>query len=170
MSIIGTNSANNLTSQLIPGLQGVKTADGTVLSGNFLNIISMLSESSEFNLTTKNNPELLLDASNVDNNFSTLQLLQKFLDEHGLNTKEKMQPELASKFFELLKSADKPIEDIETAIVNELNPQNLPIEKVLIGAALENIKKTLFKMVRLKWLAICQELGLMILARHQIFV
>ena len=53
-----------------------------------------------------------------------------------------MQPELASKFFELLKSADKPLEDIETAIVsNELNPQDLPIEKVLIGAALENIKK-----------------------------
>ena len=77
MSIIGTNSANNLTSQLIPGLQGVKTADGTVLTDNFLNIISMLSESSEFNLTTKNNPKLLLDASNIDNNFSTLQLLQK---------------------------------------------------------------------------------------------
>ena len=46
MSIIGTNSANNLTSQLIPGLQGVKTADGTVLTDNSLNIISMLSESS----------------------------------------------------------------------------------------------------------------------------
>lgn len=142
MSIIATNSANNLTSQLIPGLQGVKTADGTVLTDNFLNIISMLSKSSEFNLTTKNNPELLLDASNIDNNFSTLQLLQKFLDEHGLNTKEKMQPELASKFFELLKSADKPTEDIETAIVNEVNPQDLPTEKVLIGAALENIKKS----------------------------
>ena len=60
--------ANSLNSQLIPGLQGVKTADGTVLSGNFLSIISMLSESSEINLTTKDNPELLLDVSNIDNN------------------------------------------------------------------------------------------------------
>ena len=89
MSIIANNNVNSINSQLIPELQGLKIADGTVINGNFLNIISMLSDSSEFSLTTKENPELLLDVQNTNNNFSTLQLLQKFLDEHGVNTKEK---------------------------------------------------------------------------------
>jgi len=165
MNIIANNNANSLISQLIPGLQGGKTADGTVLTDNFLNIISMLSENSElnlttkdsfnlttndsfnlttndsFNLTTNDSTDLLLDLPNIDNNFSTLQLLQKFLDEHGVNTKEKIQPELASKFFELLKLADIPKENITAAPVDEVNPQGLPIGKVLISAALENIKK-----------------------------
>ena len=106
MNIIVNNNANSVSSQLIPGSQGLETADGSVLNGNFLNIISMLSESSEINLTTKDSPELLLDVSNIDKNFSTVQLLQKFLDEHGVNTKEKIEPDFASKFFKLFKSAD----------------------------------------------------------------
>ena len=162
MSIIANNNVNSINSQLIPELQGLKIADGTVINGNFLNIISMLSDSSEFSLTTKENPELLLDVQNTNNNFSTLQLLQKFLDEHGVNTKEKVQPEVASKFLELFKSVDKPtapfdkptepfdkttgsfdkpIEDIEAAIGNELNLQSLPIGKVLITAALKHLEK-----------------------------
>ena len=93
MNITVNNNANSVSSQLIPGSQGLETADGSILNGNFLNIISMLSESSEINLTTKDSPELLLDVSNIDKNFSTVQLLQKFLDEHGVNTKEKIEPD-----------------------------------------------------------------------------
>ena len=141
MNIIVNNNANSVSSQLIPGSQGLETADGSVLNGNFLNIISMLSESSEINLTTKDSPELLLDVSNIDKNFSTVQLLQKFLDEHGVNTKEKIWPDFASKFFKLFKSADRPLEKIESAINNELNIKGLPTEKILISSALEQIKK-----------------------------
>ena len=141
MNITVNNNANSVSSQLIPGSQGLETADGSVLNGNFLNIISMLSESSEINLTTKDSPEFLLDVSNIDKNFSTVQLLQKFLDEHGVNTKEKIEPDFASKFFKLFKSADRPLEKIESAINNEINIQDLPTEKILISSALEQIKK-----------------------------
>ena len=41
MNITVNNNANSVSSQLIPGSQGLETADGSVLNGNFLNIISI---------------------------------------------------------------------------------------------------------------------------------
>ena len=78
MTIIANNNVNSGNSTLSLGPSVLNSADGVGLTGNFLDIISMLSQNSDLNLITKGNPELLSDGSNIDRTFSTLQLLQNF--------------------------------------------------------------------------------------------
>ena len=96
MTIIANNNVSSGNSILSLGLSAVNSADGAGLTGEFLDIISMLSQNSDPTLITNGNPEPLSNGPNIDNNFSTLQLVQNFLDEHDINAKTKMAPEIAA--------------------------------------------------------------------------
>ena len=145
MTIIANNNVNSGNSILSLGPSALNSADGVGLTGNFLDIISMLSQNSDLNLITKGNPELLSDGSNIDSNFSTLQLLQNFLDEHDVNAKTKMPPELASKFFELLEAGKKLSEQTQIVVHDTINPKGLPTQKILIDRMHTELKPNNFK-------------------------
>ena len=145
MTIIANNNVNSGNSTLSLGPSVLNSADGVGLTGNFLDIISMLSQNSDLNLITKGNPELLSDGSNIDSNFSTLQLLQNFLDEHDVNSKTKMPPELASKFFELLDAGKKLSEKTQIVVHDTINPKGLPTQKILIDRVHTELKPNNFK-------------------------
>lgn len=145
MTIIANNNVNSGNSILSLGPSALNSADGVGLTGNFLDIISMLSQNSDLNLITKGNPELLSDGSNIDSNFSTLQLLQNFLDEHDVNAKTKMPPELASKFFELLDAGKKLSEQTQIVVHDTINPKGLPTQKILIDRMHTELKPNNFK-------------------------
>ena len=145
MTIIANNNVNSGNSILSLGPSALNSADGVGLTDNFLDIISMLSQNSDLNLITKGNPELLSDGSNIDSNFSTLQLLQNFLDEHDVNAKTKMPPELASKFFELLDAGKKLSEQTQIVVHDTINPKGLPTQKILIDRMHTELKPNNFK-------------------------
>ena len=145
MTIIANNNVNSGNSTLSLGPSALNSADGVGLTGNFLDIISMLSQNSDLNLITKGSPELLSDGSNIDSNFSTLQLLQNFLDEHDVNAKTKMPPELASKFFELLDAGKKLSEQTQIVVHDTINPKGLPTQKILIDRMHTELKPNNFK-------------------------
>ena len=145
MTIIANNNVNSGNSILSLGPSALNSADGVGLTDNFLDIISMLSQNSDLNLITKGNPELLSDGSNIDSNFSTLQLLQNFLDEHDVNAKTKMPPELASKFFELLEAGKKLSEQTQIVVHDTINPKGLPTQKILIDRMHTELKPNNFK-------------------------
>ena len=145
MTIIANNNVNSGNSTLSLGPSVLNSADGVGLTGNFLDIISMLSQNSDLNLITKGSPELLSDGSNIDSNFSTLQLLQNFLDEHDVNSKTKMPPELASKFFELLDAGKKLSEKTQIVVHDTINPKGLPTQKILIDRVHTELKPNNFK-------------------------
>ena len=144
MTIIANNNVNSGNSILSLGPSALNSADGVGLTDNFLDIISMLSQNSDLNLITKGNPELLSDGSNIDSNFSTLQLLQNFLDEHDVNAKTKMPPELASKFFELLEAGKKLSEQTQIVVHDTINPKGLPTQKILIDRMHTELKPNNF--------------------------
>lgn len=144
MTIIANNNVNSGNSISSLGPSALNSADGVGLTGNFLDIISMLSQNSDLNLITKGNPELLSDGSNIDSNFSTLQLLQNFLDEHDVNAKTKMPPELASKFFELLEAGKKLSEQTQIVVHDTINPKGLPTQKILIDRMHTELKPNNF--------------------------
>ena len=79
MTSVTNNNINNVSLMLNSNQSGLMGGDGTVLTGNFLDIISMLSDTPNLNLTNISDAELLTDHPNNDTVFSTLQLLQKLL-------------------------------------------------------------------------------------------
>ena len=85
MTIVTNNNINNLNLMLNLNQSGVSGVDGTVLTGNFLDMISMLSDSTDLNLKNINDTELLIDSTENPEVFSTLQLLQKHFEENELN-------------------------------------------------------------------------------------
>ena len=78
---------------------GLMGKDGTVLTGNFLDMISMLSETPDLNLTNISDAELLTDRPGNDTVLSTLQLLQKLFEENEINSNTNIAPELFFKIF-----------------------------------------------------------------------
>ena len=125
---------------------GLMGGDGTVLTGNFLDIISMLSDTPNLNLTNISDAELLTDHPNNDTVFSTLQLLQKLFEENEINSKTNIAPELSSKFFEIVND-NKNTTDNSKLDVFEIVPcalsdlESIPNEKILLNNAVAELKE-----------------------------
>ena len=125
---------------------GLMGGDGTVLTGNFLDIISMLSDTPNLNLTNISDAELLKEHPNNDTVFSTLQLLQKLFEENEINSKTNIAPELFSKFFEIVND-NKNTTDNSKLDVFEIVPcalsdlESIPNEKILLNNAVAELKE-----------------------------
>ncbi len=145
MTIVTNNNINNVSLMLNPNQSGLMGGDGTVLTGNFLDIISMLSDTPNLNLTNISDAELLTDRPNNDTVFSTLQLLQKLFEENEINSKTNIAPELFSKFFEIVNdnkdTADKAKLDVFEIVPCALSDlESVPNEKILLNNAVAELK------------------------------
>ena len=124
----------------------VNGADGTVLTGNFLDMISMLSDSTDLNLKNINHTELLLGSNENPEVFSTLQLLQKHFEENELNLETNVKAEVVSKFFELVSNTKDKVDNSELDVVEIVScalsdPESVPIEKILIKNAFAELNE-----------------------------
>ena len=149
MTIVTNNNINNVSLMLNSNQSGLMSGDGTVLTGNFLDIISMLSDTPNLNLTNISDAELLKEHPNNDTVFSTLQLLQKLFEENEINSKTNIAPELFSKFFEIVND-NKNTTDNSKLDVFEIVPcalsdlESIPNEKILVVFALGEILHLIF--------------------------
>ena len=109
MTVIGNNSANNSNSLATGNLVGSKGSDASAGPTSFLDIISMLSLPNE-DLNSLSKSELLSGSLGSEGEPSTIQLLQKFLDQgqvplfNEVSTKD-ISEETASQFLEFLSKA-----------------------------------------------------------------
>ena len=146
MTIVTNNNINNLSLMLNLNQSGVSGVDGTVLTGNFLDMISMLSDTTDLNLKNINHTELLIDSTENPEVFSTLQLLQKHFEENELNLETSAKAEVVSKFFELVTNTKNTKDDSKCDVVEIVSfalphPESVPTEKILIKNAIAELNE-----------------------------
>ena len=145
MTIVANNNINNISLMLNSNQSGLTGKDGTVLTGNFLDMISMLSETPDLNLKNISDAELLTDRPGDGSVLSTLQLLQKLFEENDDESNTNIKPELFSKFFEIVNDNKNTADNSKPGIF-EIVPcsltdlDSIPIEKILINNALAELK------------------------------
>lgn len=146
MTIVTNNNINNTSLMLNLNQSDVNGADGTVLTGNFLDMISMLSDSTDLNLKNINHTELLLGSNENPEVFSTLQLLQKHFEENELNLETNVNADVVSKFFELVSNTKSKVDNSEFDVVEIVScalsdPESVPTEKILIKNAVAELNE-----------------------------
>jgi hypothetical protein len=145
MTVIGNNSANNSHSLATVNLSGSKASDASARLGGFLDIISMLSLPDE-NLNSLSRAELLTSSLGSTGEPSTVQLLQKFLDQghvpllNEVSTND-ISEETASQFLEFLSKEVTNSGEIAHLLTGKLNADISSDNNALLRLALEEIKE-----------------------------
>lgn len=144
MTVIGNNSANNSNSLATVSLSGSKGADGSAGLSSFLNIISMLSLPEE-DMNSIADSEQLISSLGSEGEPSTIQLLQKFLDQGQvplLNevSKKDISGENASQFIEFLSKEVKNGSEIANLLTDKLSIDTSRGNNILLNVALEEIR------------------------------
>jgi flagellar hook-length control protein FliK len=145
MTVIGNNSANNSNSLANVNLLGSKGSDASAGLSSFLDIISMLSLPDE-NLNSLSKAELLTSSLGSEGEPSTIQLLQKFLDQgqvpllNEVSTKD-ISEETASQFLEFLSKEVTNSGGIPNLSDGKLNADTSTDNNVLLRLALEGIRE-----------------------------
>ena len=145
MTVIGNNSANNSNSLATVNLAGSKGSDASAGLNSFLDIISMLSLPNE-DLNSLSKSELLSGSLGSKGEPSTIQLLQKFLDQgqvpllNEVSTKD-ISEETASQFLEFLSKEVASSSGIPNLPTGKLNTDTSIDNNLLLRLALEEIRE-----------------------------
>ena len=145
MTVIGNNSANNSNSLATVNLAGSKGSDASAGLNSFLDIISMLSLPNE-DLNSLSKSELLSGSLGSKGEPSTIQLLQKFLDQgqvpllNEVSTKD-ISEETASQFLEFLSKEVTSSSGIPNLPTGKLNTDTSIDNNLLLRLALEEIRE-----------------------------
>ena len=145
MTVIGNNSANNSNSLATVNLAGSKGSDASAGLNSFLDIISMLSLPNE-DLNSLSKSELLSGSLGSKGEPSTIQLLQKFLDQgqvpllNEVSTKD-ISEETASQFLEFLSKEVTNSGGIPNLPTGKLNTDTSTDNNLLLRLALEEIRE-----------------------------
>ena len=145
MTVIGNNSANNSNSLATGNLVGSKGSDASAGPTSFLDIISMLSLPNE-DLNSLSKSELLNGSLGSKGEPSTIQLLQKFLDQgqvpllNEVSTKD-ISEETASQFLEFLSKEVTSSSGIPNLPTGKLNTDTSIDNNLLLRLALEEIRE-----------------------------
>ena len=146
MTIVTNSNINNLSLMLNLNQSSVNGEDGTVLTGNFLDMISMLSDSTDVSLKNINQSEFLFDSTENPEVFSTLQLLQKHFEENELNLETNVKAEVVSKCFELVTNSKSKVDNSDLEVVEIVSfalsdPESVPTEKILLKNAVAELNE-----------------------------
>jgi flagellar hook-length control protein FliK len=145
MTVIGNNSANNSNSLATVNLVGSKGSNASAGLSSFLDIISMLSLPDE-DLNPLSKVELLTSSLGSEGEPSTIQLLQKFLDQgqipllNEVSTKG-ISEKTASQFLEFLSKEVTNNGGIPNLPSRKLNADTSTDNNVLLRLALEEIRE-----------------------------
>ena len=145
MTVIGNNSANNSNSLATVNLLGSKGSDASAGLSSFLDIISMLSLPDE-DLNSLSKAELLTGSFGSEGEPSTIQLLQKFLDQgqvpllNEVSTKD-ISGKTASQFLEFLSKEVTNSSEVPNLSTGRFNADTSTDNNVLLRLALEEIKE-----------------------------
>lgn len=146
MTIIGNNNGNNPSSLTNLSTGGSKDPGESIAGTSFMDIISMLSLSSEIDRREVKYSDLVIN--NLDNktSISDLSMFKQFLTDNNIASKifvgdeknEISSNDTAAKFLTMLREKNSlGFEHFKDA---ELNVNSLPVDKVLLDIALKNVK------------------------------
>ena len=145
MTVIGNNSANNSNSLATVNLVGSKGSNASAGLSSFLDIISMLSLPGE-DSNSLSKTELLTSSLGSEGEPSTVQLLQKFLDQgqgsllNEVSTND-ISEETASQFLEFLSKEVTNSGGIPNLPIEKLNADTATDNNVLLRLALQEIRE-----------------------------
>jgi len=145
MTVIGNNSANNSNSLATVNLVGSKGSNASASLSSFLDIISMLSLPGE-DLNSVSKAELLTSSLGSEGEPSTVQLLQKFLDQGQVSllnevSTNDISEETASQFLEFLSKKVTNGDVISNLPTGKLNADTSTNNNVLLRLALKEIRE-----------------------------
>ncbi|MDB3861726.1 flagellar hook-length control protein FliK [Paracoccaceae bacterium] len=145
MTVIGNNSANNSNSLATVNLVGSKGSNASAGLSSFLDIISMLSLPGE-DLNSVSKAELLTSSLGSEGEPSTVQLLQKFLDQGQVSllnevSTNDISEETASQFLEFLSKKVTNGDVIPNLPTGKLNADISTNNNVLLRLALKEIRE-----------------------------
>ena len=145
MTVIGNNTANNSNSLATVNLVGPKGSNASAGLSSFLDIISMLSLPGE-DSNSLSKTELLTSSLGSEGEPSTVQLLQKFLDQgqgsllNKVSTND-ISEETASQFLEFLSKEVTNSGGIPNLPIEKLNSDTYTDNNVLLRLALDEIRE-----------------------------
>ena len=145
MTVIGNNTANNSNSLATVNLVGPKGSNASAGLSSFLDIISMLSLPGE-DSNSLSKTELLTSSLGSEGEPSTVQLLQKFLDQgqgsllNEVSTND-ISEETASQFLEFLSKEVTNSGGIPNLPIEKLNADTSTDNNVLLRLVLEEIRE-----------------------------
>ena len=145
MTVIGNNSANNSNSLATVNILGSKGSNASAGLSSFLDIISMLSLPDE-DMNSLAKAELLSSSLGSEGEPSTIQLLQKFLDQgqvpllNEVSTKD-ISGKTASQFLEFLSKEVTNSSEVPNLSTGRFNADTSTDNNVLLRLALEEIKE-----------------------------